>query len=96
MVTWPDRPDAQDAAGVEDEAYRLLRSRVNLARLPRFSREVTEGIICASADFGYASDLVCAEDALIAAVAALADGAPDRRCADGRRRAGWLAGDLQG
>ncbi len=76
MVTWPDRPDAQDAAGVEDEAYRLLRSRVNLARLPRFSREVTEGIICASADLGYASDLVCAEDALIAAVAALADGAP--------------------
>lgn len=75
MVSWPE--DMRDpGAEQEDEAYRVLRSRIDLTRLPRFSRDVTERIIYASADLGFASDLVCTEDALAAAVAALAAGAP--------------------
>jgi precorrin-8X/cobalt-precorrin-8 methylmutase len=75
MVSWPeDRRDPGLEA--EDDAYRVLRSRIDLTRLPRFSRDVTERIIYASADLGFASDLVCTEDSLAAAVAALAAGAP--------------------
>jgi precorrin-8X/cobalt-precorrin-8 methylmutase len=76
MVTWPDRPDWPDAGRLEEEAYRIVRSRIDLARLPRISRDVTERIIYASADFSYASDLICAEESLTVAVAALAAGAP--------------------
>ena len=61
---------------LEEESYRILRSRIDLSRLPRYSRDVTESAIQASADFDYATDLVCDEDALTSAVAALADGAP--------------------
>jgi precorrin-8X/cobalt-precorrin-8 methylmutase len=61
---------------MEEESYRILRSRIDLSRLPRFSRDVTERIIHASADFDYATDLVCDEDALVTAVGALAAGAP--------------------
>jgi precorrin-8X/cobalt-precorrin-8 methylmutase len=60
---------------IEAESYRILRSRIDLSRLPRFSRDVTERIIHASADFDYATDLVCDEEALTAAVDALAGGA---------------------
>jgi precorrin-8X/cobalt-precorrin-8 methylmutase len=60
----------------EDESYRILRSRIDLSRLPRFSRDVTEAIINATADFDYFTDLVCDEEALTAGVAALAAGAP--------------------
>jgi precorrin-8X/cobalt-precorrin-8 methylmutase len=60
----------------EEESYRILRSRIDLSRLPRFSRDVTERVIHASADFDYATDLVCDEQALEAAAAALAGGAP--------------------
>lgn len=75
MVSWPeDRRDPGLEA--EDDAYRVLRSRIDLTRLPRFSRDVTERIIYASADLGFASDLVCTEDSLAAAVTALAAGAP--------------------
>ena len=57
MVSWPeDRRDPGLEA--EDDAYRVLRSRIDLTRLPRFSRDVTERIIYASADLGFASDLV--------------------------------------
>lgn len=76
MVTWPDRPDWPDAGRLEEEAYAVVRSRIDLARLPRISREVTERVIYASADFSYASDLICAEESLAVAVAALAGGAP--------------------
>jgi precorrin-8X/cobalt-precorrin-8 methylmutase len=60
----------------EQESYRILRSRIDLGRLPPVSRAVTERVICATADFGYADDLILDEAALAAAVAALAAGAP--------------------
>jgi precorrin-8X/cobalt-precorrin-8 methylmutase len=61
---------------IEAESYRILRSRLDLSRLPPLSRAVTERIIHATADFDYATDLVCDEAALQAGVAALAAGAP--------------------
>jgi precorrin-8X/cobalt-precorrin-8 methylmutase len=67
---------AADADRLEEESYRILRSRIDLSRLARFSRDVTESVIQASADFDYATDLVCDEEALAGAVAALAAGAP--------------------
>ena len=74
MVTWPAAaPDGVHP--IEAESYRILRSRIDLSRLPKFSRDVTERIIHASADFDYATDLVCDEEALTAAVEALAGGA---------------------
>ena len=83
-MTWPEGAEtgapgeASGAGGVhpiEAESYRILRSRIDLSRLPRFSRDVTERVIHASADFDYATDLVCDEEALAAGVAALAAGA---------------------
>jgi precorrin-8X/cobalt-precorrin-8 methylmutase len=61
---------------LEGESYRILRSRIDLSRLPRISRDVTERVIHASADFDYSTDLICDEDALAHGVAALAAGAP--------------------
>lgn len=66
----------QEAPAAEEESYRILRSRIDLSRLPRFSRDVTEAVIHASADFDYLTDLVCEEEYLGAGVAALAAGAP--------------------
>jgi precorrin-8X/cobalt-precorrin-8 methylmutase len=65
-----------DPRAAEEESYRIVRSRIDLTRLPRFSRDVTERVIQASADFDYFTDLVCDEDALAAGVDALAAGAP--------------------
>jgi precorrin-8X/cobalt-precorrin-8 methylmutase len=79
-VTWPSvAPGGAPEAGAEQaeaEAYRVIRSRIDLTRLPRYCRDVTERVIYATADFDYATDLVCDEEALAAAVAALAAGAP--------------------
>ena len=61
---------------VIEESYRILRSRIDLSRLPKLSRDVTERVIHASADFDYFTDLVCDEESLAEAVAALAAGAP--------------------
>ena len=61
---------------VIEESYRILRSRIDLSRLPKLSRDVTERVIYASADFDYFTDLVCTEEALAEGVAALAAGAP--------------------
>jgi precorrin-8X/cobalt-precorrin-8 methylmutase len=61
---------------IEAESYRILRSRIDLSHLPPLSRAVTERVIHASADFDYATDLVCDEAALAACVAALSAGAP--------------------
>ncbi len=61
---------------IEAESYRIVRSRIDLSYLPPLSRAVTERVIHASADFDYATDLVCDEAALAAGVAALAAGAP--------------------
>src|SRR6202034_696468 len=74
LVTWPDEEpsDAQAAQA----AYRIIRSRIDLSRLPKYSRDVTERVIYASADFDYTTDLACDEDALAIAVAALTAGAP--------------------
>lgn len=58
------------------ESYRILRSRVDLTRLPKHSRDVTERVIHATADFDYLTDLVCDEEMLAECVAALAAGAP--------------------
>jgi precorrin-8X/cobalt-precorrin-8 methylmutase len=74
-VAWPDEPPAAPVSAVE-ESYRILRSRIDLSRLPKFSRDVTERVIHASADFDYYTDLVCDEEALAECVAAMVAGAP--------------------
>jgi precorrin-8X/cobalt-precorrin-8 methylmutase len=61
---------------IEAESYRIMRSRIDLSHLPPLSRAVTERVIHASADFGYATDLVCDEEALASGVAAITRGAP--------------------
>jgi precorrin-8X/cobalt-precorrin-8 methylmutase len=60
----------------DDEAFRIVRSRIDLTRLPPLSRCVTERVIVASADFDYATDLVCDEQVLADGIAELAAGAP--------------------
>jgi precorrin-8X/cobalt-precorrin-8 methylmutase len=59
-----------------DEAYQIVRSRIDLTRLAPLSRYVTERVIVASADFDYATDLVCDEQVLAAGVAEIAAGVP--------------------
>lgn len=61
---------------IEQESFAILRSRIDLSHLSPLTRAVTERVIHASADLGYAEDLVIDEDALQAAHAALRDGAP--------------------
>jgi precorrin-8X/cobalt-precorrin-8 methylmutase len=71
--------DAQAAGAgnpIEAESYRILRSRIDLSHLPPLTRAVTERVIHASADFDYATDLVCDETALAAGIAAIRRGAP--------------------
>lgn len=58
------------------EAYRVLRSRIDLSGLLPLTRAVTEAILTATADFDYVTDLVCDETVLAAGVRALAAGAP--------------------
>jgi precorrin-8X/cobalt-precorrin-8 methylmutase len=65
-----------DLPAPEEESYRILRSRIDLSRLPLLSRDVTERVIHASADFDYYTDLACDEESLAAGVTALAAGAP--------------------
>lgn len=74
-MTWPEgAPVVMNR--VAEESFRILRSRIDLSPLPKFSRDVTERVINASADFDYFTDLVCDEESLAEAVAALAAGAP--------------------
>lgn len=61
---------------IEAESYRILRSRISLDHLDRWSRAVTERVIHASADLGYADDLSIDAEAVRRAADALADGAP--------------------
>ena len=76
-MTWPDGDGAPAVMSPDvEESYRILRERVDLTRLPKLCRDVTERVIHATADFDYLTDLVCDEDALADAVAALAAGAP--------------------
>jgi len=74
-VSWADGAPA-GLSPVTEESYRILRSRIDFSRLPKFSRDLTEYVIHASADFDYFTDLVCDEESLAEAVAALAAGAP--------------------
>jgi precorrin-8X/cobalt-precorrin-8 methylmutase len=61
---------------IERESYEILRSRVDTAGLPPWTRAVVERVIHASADVGYAGDLVCTEEWLAAGARALRAGAP--------------------
>jgi precorrin-8X/cobalt-precorrin-8 methylmutase len=61
---------------IEIESFEILRSRVDTAGLPRWTRAVTERVIHSSADVAYSADLVCDEDVLAAGATALASGAP--------------------
>lgn len=61
---------------IERRSYEILRSRLDTSTFPRWTRAVVERVVHASADLGYADDLVCDEDGLAAGAAALAAGAP--------------------
>jgi precorrin-8X/cobalt-precorrin-8 methylmutase len=61
---------------IELQSYEILRSRTDTSGLPPLTRAVVERIVHASADLGYVTDLVCAEDALQAGAHALRAGAP--------------------
>ena len=74
MTQFDSAPSGPDP--IETESYRILRSRIDLTHLPPMTRAVTERVIHASADFDYATDLICDESALAAGVAAITRGAP--------------------
>jgi precorrin-8X/cobalt-precorrin-8 methylmutase len=57
------------------ESYRVLRARIDLSGLPPLTRAVTEAVLCATADFDYARDLICDEAILGAGVRAIEAGA---------------------
>lgn len=61
---------------IEQESFRILRSRLDTSALPPLRRAVLERVIHSSADLGYATDLVADEDELRAAHEALHSGAP--------------------
>ncbi|WP_234344039.1 precorrin-8X methylmutase [Streptomyces sp. NRRL F-5123] len=61
---------------IEQESYRILRARLDTSALPPLSRAVVERVVHASADLGYAEELVMDEAQLAAAYAALHAGAP--------------------
>lgn len=61
---------------IEQESFRILRSRLDTSHLPPLRRAVLERVVHASADLGYADDLVADEARLRAAHAALHAGAP--------------------
>jgi precorrin-8X/cobalt-precorrin-8 methylmutase len=60
---------------IEQESYRILRSRIDLSHLPPLSRAVTERVIHASADLSFGETLVVDEAALERGHAALLGGA---------------------
>lgn len=61
---------------IEQESYRILRSRVDLSGLGPLTRAVTERIVHASADLEFAETTVTDEVALTGAVEALRLGCP--------------------
>ena len=61
---------------IEERSYAILRTRADTSALPPWTRAVVERVIHASADPAYLGDLVCAEESLAAAAAALRAGAP--------------------
>lgn len=60
---------------IEQESFRILRSRLDTSGLPPLRRAVVERVIHSSADLDYAADLVADEDELRAAHDALHHGA---------------------
>lgn len=60
---------------IEQESYRILRSRIDLSHLPPLSRAVAERVVHASADLSFAESLVLEEGALERGREALAGGA---------------------
>lgn len=62
---------------IEAASYQILRSRLDTTKLPPLARAVLERVMHASADLGYAGDLVCApESDLRRAAEALRAGTP--------------------
>lgn len=61
---------------IEQESYRILRSRIDTSSFPPLTRAVIERVIHASADIGYAADLICNEESLRRGLDALRAGAP--------------------
>jgi len=61
---------------IEARSYEIMRSRVDMSRLPPYTRAVIERVVHASADLDYVTDLVCDETALAASAHALHGGAP--------------------
>jgi len=61
---------------IEKRSYEILRARADTSALPPWTRAVVERVIHASADLGYADDLVCTEEDLAAGARALRDGVP--------------------
>jgi precorrin-8X/cobalt-precorrin-8 methylmutase len=61
---------------IEERSYAILRTRADTSALPPWTRAVVERVIHASADPSYLGDLVCAEESLAAAAAALRAGVP--------------------
>ncbi len=70
-----EAPLARDIHPIERRSYEILRARLDTSGLPPLTRAVVERVIHASADFSYADDLVCDEEALAAGAAALRNGA---------------------
>lgn len=60
---------------IEQESYRILRSRVDLSHLPPLSLAVTERVVHATADLSFADSLILDEAALARGRAALGNGA---------------------
>lgn len=60
---------------IEVESYRILASRLDLARWPILSRAVVSRVVHASADVGFADSLVLTEETCAAIVGALRAGA---------------------
>ncbi|WP_245694612.1 precorrin-8X methylmutase [Streptomyces abyssalis] len=56
---------------MEQESYRILRSRLDTSALPPLTRAVVERVVHSSADLDYAADLVTDEEQLRAAHTAL-------------------------
>ncbi|MCF6523336.1 precorrin-8X methylmutase [Streptomyces sp. JJ36] len=70
------RTPARTVHPIEQESYRILRSRLDTSGLPPLTRAVVERVVHASADLEYAADLVTDEASLRAAHTALHRGAP--------------------
>ena len=69
-------PADREVHPIEAESYRILRSRVDTASLPPWTRAVVERVVHTSADLAYVDDLVCQESDLERAATLLRDAVP--------------------